>query len=527
MKMPLTLTLLLLLLLLQQTHCSASACEELTCFADYLQTLMCTWGWSLWPSRDTPYNLTAKWNCGAGGTCHLLPSTSNTTAAQFTCLAEQNLCFGDNTFDVTATAAAENKPPGVPKGCSKTFLFKENIKPQPPFNLTADASPSGYNVSWKTPYQHWQFHPLNGQLRYELRYRQRGHTWQVRRQPRGTEREGRGKGAFWAPEEPKRLWKKLDLFVPSPAPFFQPLYVGHKGDFKKWVGTPGVRATLEVSESGPGAGLEAFGMGSLQLLLPSPGDAQYREAEAAGQATPTAPLLAAERAAQEQTYGHLSIDTVTVAEGVVPCCLQCGRCASTCCAAEQPQHQEEEEEENQEEEEEASASDTYRRIHFEGSSQDGQVPGTVLKVEGVPQRNAIPPFSSWLNPPLPAASTTLPPFKQVGGSLGGGPGNGPLFLFGPPLPSPPSPERWSLSLGGLSAPEAETLFYSTLLSLYLEADDEGDPDNGLDLDTIDSGFVDCDSPLDSEFEPRLAGGREEGVAAADSLPSYVKQWLKA
>ncbi|XP_042300076.1 interleukin-21 receptor-like, partial [Sceloporus undulatus] len=287
--MPLLLPLLLLFL--QQT----SPCEELTCFADYLQMLMCTWGWSLRPSRDTSYNLTAKWNCGAGGTCHLLPSTGNTTAAQFTCLAEQKLCFGENTFDVTATTSAGNGPPGVPKGCLKTFLFKENIKPQPPFNLTAHASPSGYNISWKNPYQHWRFHPLNGQLHYELRYRRRGHAWQDKNrkhllQDTGTfwllprEFEGpsteyevqvrarprspyKGAWSMWSSPAslttlPKtsnhqgdeggvswwlvvlglfpallaflsqRLWKKLDLFVPSPVPFFQPLYVGHKGDFK-------------------------------------------------------------------------------------------------------------------------------------------------------------------------------------------------------------------------------------------------------------------------------------------------------
>uniref|UniRef100_H9G7Q8 Interleukin 21 receptor n=2 Tax=Anolis carolinensis TaxID=28377 RepID=H9G7Q8_ANOCA len=513
---------------------------------DYLQTLACTWGEEPRPSKPNFYNLTAKWDCGEGDSCLLLPTDGKGSRMHFACLAEQSLCFGQNAFEVRATEAA----PGAAKECQKTFFLKKNIKPQPPFNLTVSASPSGYNVSWETPYQHQKYHPLRDRLRHQLRIQKKGHSWQgqiqkpilqdtgslwlqllefkagtefelqVRSQP---ESPYQGTWSAWSPPAflstpsktsdsrkesrgpskwlllslvllpallallGQRLWKKLDPFVPSPAPFFQPLYLSHKGDFKKWVGSPGPGATLEVSERVPGAGLEVLGRGSVKLLaLLASCEAGCRAHDGARHVEPL-PV-------EEQSYGLLSIDTVTVDDGGIgACCPQCGHCA-----AEEPLHAEEEGEE-------AGARNAYRRIEDSSSAgQDGQVPGT----EGPPERN--PPLPPLLSNDAPAA----PP-----------PAEGPLFFFGPTLALLQPPERC------LMIPEEEAPPYSTLLSLYSETEDEGDPESSLDLDTIDSGFVDCDygSPLDSESGKKPSN---EGEAAAveteeqeTSLPSYVKQWV--
>ncbi|KAJ7306104.1 hypothetical protein JRQ81_010470 [Phrynocephalus forsythii] len=58
---------------------------------------------------------------------------------------------------------------------------------------------------------------------------------------------------------------------------------------------------------------------------------------------------------------------------------------------------------------------------------------------------------------------------------------------------------------------------------------EGHPGNGLDLDTMDSGFADgeCGSPIDLECQGRQAGN---GYAGAEDekeacLASYVRQWV--
>ncbi|KAJ7306114.1 hypothetical protein JRQ81_010480 [Phrynocephalus forsythii] len=191
--------------------------------------------------------------------------------------------------------------------CGKDFGFHDHVKPSPPFNLTALASPDGYTLSWETRYRPLDF--LDGELQYELGYRRRGHPWpgpsqkrlpqdtrtlqlrpqeldagaeyelRVRARPRESSLY-RGTWSDWSPpatletlpETPgeahwlllllliffpallallgwrQRLWKKLDRFVPSPAPFFQPLFLVHKGDFKRWVGASSARAVLDISE---------------------------------------------------------------------------------------------------------------------------------------------------------------------------------------------------------------------------------------------------------------------------------------
>lgn len=52
-----------------------------------------------------------------------------------------------------------------------------------------EVSREGYNISWKTMYQHRWSH-LDGKLQYELRYRQAGRPWQVC----GPPGEGRDRG---------------------------------------------------------------------------------------------------------------------------------------------------------------------------------------------------------------------------------------------------------------------------------------------------------------------------------------------
>lgn len=56
-----------------------------------------------------------------------------------------------------------------------------------------------------------------------------GHIWGA------SEREARlpsGRCGRLTSSLPSRLWKNVWVQVPSPEPFFQPLYMGHSGDFK-------------------------------------------------------------------------------------------------------------------------------------------------------------------------------------------------------------------------------------------------------------------------------------------------------
>ncbi|XP_062999191.1 interleukin-21 receptor [Elgaria multicarinata webbii] len=556
---------LLLLLFLQHS----SACEHLTCFADYIQMLMCVWRNI---SGGALYNLTASWNCGNGGTCYFLPRSRNATQIQYTCFSEQKLCFSNNNFYVKVTKFVD-APLNTFSGCSKTFMFQENIKPHPPFNLTVAASPTGYNISWKTKYQHHPYNYLNDKLQYQLCYRERGHPWQGWRQKHllqdtralwllPQELEGNTEYEFqvrarpakhssylgtwsdWslpatlvtlprAPESREtrwlvllllplslfaalmsflgwrqRLWKKLNLFIPSPAPFFQPLYLSHNGDFKMWAGTSHSGATLDVFEWGA-VMPEVFGIGH-KHLPPRPTKGKWRDSPPISPPAASSPHLQASAdgpdSTQEQAYGHLSIDTVTVAGEFATCCTHCDQ-ASPCCAPEQLQEKEEEK---------GEGDAAYRSIPFVGGSSSSC---DSLPVHEMRQRSSFPTGSqSW-------ASNTPPAFFPAGGSLGRKFGNNAQF-FG--LLLEPCALGNPVSISSL---QEETHFYSSLLSPDFDAD--GDPTNSLDLDTIDSGFADCDcgSSVDCESERRRAscgsepttvGGEEEREAF---LPCYVKQWV--
>lgn len=41
--------------------------------------------------------------------------------------------------------------------------------------MTAVACPGGYNVSWESGYNTYDY--LQGELQYQLRYRLKGHSW--------------------------------------------------------------------------------------------------------------------------------------------------------------------------------------------------------------------------------------------------------------------------------------------------------------------------------------------------------------
>ncbi|XP_007441996.1 interleukin-21 receptor [Python bivittatus] len=559
-----------LLLLLQYT----SACQDLTCFADYIQTLECTWGDGVSLAERALYNLTANWDCGEGGSCSFNLTSSNATHAHYSCFSEQKLCFGNNIFDVSVTMTTlVDEPSHLLQGCKKTFLFQNHIKPCPPIHLAATVSLTGYNISWETRYLEQEYNFLDGNLQYELRYKKKGHPWQgqsqksllqdlrslwllpqefeenteyefqVRSKP-GEQSSYQGTWSDWSTQAAlktmykasehggvqwpevlllvfsliavlmaflgwhQRLWKKLDCFTPSPAPFFQSLYLSHNGDFKKWVGTPCSGATLDAFDWGVVVP-ETFGIGHKHLLLScAKGDWTDGQNLQPPVSVPLLPecLQAVAKdcsATWEQGYGHLSIGTVTVSEEFANCCPRCSS-ASPCCALEELQ-----------EEMETSERDAYRGLQLGGSSSSssshGLVSGHLLP------GNEIPPPDSFPSGLAPWASN--PPF--------GCPLRAAEGFFGP-LPAT------SLLSACLSAPAEEGLFCRGPLSP--DWDGESDPVNGLDLDTIDSGFADCDCRSSGEgelgempagcscqSEPNTADGEPEREVFL--LPRYVKQWI--
>ncbi|XP_068764024.1 interleukin-21 receptor isoform X2 [Struthio camelus] len=267
-------------------------CENLTCFVDYVQTLSCILKNDLGAGS---YNLTATWISeedpeNTVATCSLLQSTRNTSHTQYVCTVDMTELLADIKVQVDVTEIADSH-----HVISKGFYMGQNIKPQPPFNLTAVFS-EGYNISWETIYQNSPFHFLNEELEYQLRYKRRNDTWETQKtkavhedkrtlvilprelqgnteyefQVRARLREDTGYHGFWSEWSPpltlktspagtqragtgwlllfgvvamitasvtaflakqQSLWKKMTC-IPDPAPFFKPLYLVHNGDFK-------------------------------------------------------------------------------------------------------------------------------------------------------------------------------------------------------------------------------------------------------------------------------------------------------
>lgn len=264
---------------------------------------------------------------------------------------------------------------------------------------------------------------------------------------------------------PWRLCKKVWAPVPSPKRFFQPLYEGHGGDFKKWVGSPFstsslelgpwstvVLSTLQLPDRGPSRspakGLESPGVAAPADLLETDGVTEPRSwgpapARAGGSGG------SAHGEERDRPYGLVSIDTVTVVDAEGPCTWPC-----------------------------SCGDDGYPALSLDASLEPGPGPEDLL---------------------LGTGTTVL----SCGCVSAGGPGlGGPLGSLLDRLKLTLADEEdWAAGPpGGASESEA------------------GSPSAGLDMDTFDSGFAgsDCGSPVQCDF----ASPGDEGPPR-----SYLRQWV--
>ncbi|NXK91923.1 IL21R protein, partial [Formicarius rufipectus] len=556
-------------------------CENLTCFVDYVQTLSCILRSDLGAGS---YNLTATWipeedpeNTVAA--CSLLQLSRNTSHTEYVCTVDMTELLADTQVQVDVTEIADRQ-----HVISKYFYLSDNIKPQPPFNLTNLFS-EGYNISWETFYQKSPFHFLNEELEYQLRYKRRTDNWetqktkavhedkrtlvilpwelqanteyefQVRARPREdsgyhgfwsewssplslktsavTQRAGMGWlllfgvvvsivvsiAAFWAKQQ--RLWKKI-VCIPDPAPFFKPLYLVHNGDFKKWVDASHKKMTFDFFEWGivlPEV-LEVYTMHpsnstsweelhelrknlsckTCVSCLTVPGhDSQSLQSS-----------VNSSGVTEDQSYGHLSIDTVTVADEFTSCNCQCS------CNHMYRRH------EQTNEEDDCAGEPGYPKVNAD--EEDRKI-SRDLHLTDLSTQDKILASGSVSTDHL--RSTSIPVHQQVERSLEGGVGSIlEALCFQPHL--------WNLeNPGSLPSPDGESDSFSEgSYDFFPRSTRPGDsyPLICVDLDTIDSGFVDsdCGSPLDSEFGQNSQTNcgpipfEQEGQ---DFPRSYVKQWV--
>ncbi|NXP41584.1 IL21R protein, partial [Leiothrix lutea] len=566
-------------LLFQYTMCF----EGLTCFVDYVQTLSCILQDDLGAGS---YNLTATWVPEDGpentaATCSLLQLSRNTSHTQYMCTVDMTEFLADTKVQVDVTEIADRQ-----NVLSKTFYLSDNIKPQPPFNLTALFS-EGYNISWETIYQNSSFYFLNEELEYQLRYKRRADTWEVSEmsvyhqvgcarteeastprtvaqyefQVRARPREDSGYGGFWSewssplslktsPAAVKQttgmewlllfgivvaimvsittflakqqsLWKKM-VCIPDPAPFFKPLYMAHNGDFKKWVGASHMKMTFDFFEWGivlPEV-LEVYTTHSsnstpqeelheLRKNLPCKPCASCLTAPGHGSQSLWCSVNSS-GGTEDQTYGHLSIDTVTVADEFTSCSCQCS------CNHVDREH------EHTSKEDDSAGEPGYPKINID--EEDRRI-SSDLHLADLSTQDKILASGSVSTDHL--RSTCVPANQQGEMGVEGGVGS---ILEALCL----QPHQWDLeNPGSLPSPDGESVSYSEgFYDFFPHNTRPGDsyPLICVDLDTIDSGFVDsdCGSPVDSEFgqnSQTTCGAIPLEQEGQDFPRSYVKQWV--
>ncbi|KFQ23543.1 Interleukin-21 receptor [Mesitornis unicolor] len=577
MRIKLWLQTISFFLLLHYTTSS----ENLTCFVDYVQTLSCILRNDLGAS---PYNLTATWvleddPANPVAACSLLQLSRNTSHTRYACAVDMTELPADAKVQVDVTERADGQ-----HVISKGFYMAENIRPQPPFNLTAVFS-EGYNISWETIYQNSPFYFLDEELEYQLRYKRRTDTWETQKtkaihedkrtlvilpwelqanteyefQVRARPREDTSYSGFWSEWGPpltlktrpaavtqttgmgwlllfgvvvaitasittflakqRSLWEKMAC-IPDPASFFKPLYQVHNGDFKKWVGASHTKMTfdlfdwgavlpevLEVYTMRPSSSTSQEELHELRKDLPckpcesclaTPGqDSQSLLSSVNGSSE-----------ARDRSYGHLSIDTVTVADEFTPCNCQCQ------CNRVYGGHK-------RTGEENSAGEAGYPKVNLD--NEDRKASSELHLADLSTQDKILASGSVSTDHPR---STSVTAHRQVERALEGMRS----ILEAHCL----HPNQWDLeNSASLPSPDGESVSYSEgSCDFFPHIARPGDsyPLICVDLDTMDSGFVDsdCGSPVDCDFE-------QSGQSSCGAIPlepdgedfprSYVKQWV--
>ncbi|KAM8960420.1 interleukin-21 receptor [Pelodytes ibericus] len=543
---------------------SAKACEDLQCTVDYINTLTCRINNRKEETLDISHPLSATWTCedSEEESCQL-DYTDN--QKEHTCNLHMDLLGADDTYwiFINRTVYGQN----ISTACGP-YRFCNTFQPTPPFNLTVSFSEQYYNFSWRTDYENPQYYLQHDEMGYELSYKKKKQSWKnhksiqiledeksvsllktqfqenedyvarVRAKPKNSS-VYKGPWSGWSPlvtwstqpnvyyvgiwgslhwiiplclgiiitlfviskpfKLPQRLWKKMCGFVPNPAPFFKPLYIEHNWDFKSWLGTSYYTTGLhfESRMSIPEV-LEIYNhkidrhaskstqhdMESHEKLLFKTCCTNHGKGCQKGRCSTDL---------KGQSFEHISISTVLVTDEDISCCSQC-----------------------------IPSSGTYVNAHNddeENNSDDGYPPVTTDSSSN--NLGYLVDNQSHIDDPVRDSAKHG---HSVQESLLRSKEN---ILDLTPIP----PEQWKLQ--ECLSQDDENLFY---------CDEAFSPGSGnseefcyqrmcLDMDTIDSGFVDseCGSPVESEFGN---GDVSPTMVSSESYPgeeaclrNYVKQWV--
>uniref|UniRef100_H3A4D8 Interleukin 21 receptor n=1 Tax=Latimeria chalumnae TaxID=7897 RepID=H3A4D8_LATCH len=314
---------------------------------------------------------------------------------------------------------------------------------------------------------------------------------------------------------------KLWPLLPNPAPFFKPLYALHNGDFKYYINTVHKSVTLNDSLfDWPHKPREVM---QIKHKI-SPRNCHYQHYlisfEADSSLTPCISCDTTKKrdreclnandsnSSMDRSYGHISIDTVTVANEVTPCCSQCN------CNSVQGDHSYSTDQ--------GCLDKDYPLTNFQDSSTSHM--NNDLLTANLIRKDAIIPIG--------CVSINTKKHHETSDDL---------------LENSLEEQVPMLDLRCLNIQPCSVLFLDhdeesvsygeesldSFQSNFRTGEEFGYPRICLDLDTIDSGFADsdCGSPVDSEFDnkgqtdPSYTNGQINLEEEEQYPRSYVKQWV--
>ncbi|KAK1164976.1 interleukin-21 receptor-like [Acipenser oxyrinchus oxyrinchus] len=533
---------LLLCGLIRNTTCS---CNVTDCFTDYISSLSCFCTGAL-PSSQ--YELLTRWdNYPWNSSCKLEPVESGSVARHWCVMSMEDLLTNQNYTVCVQKVSSE--PEEEHTGCAYVSIA-ENIKPPPPFNLQLTSDKKGYNISWEMIYTEEDF--LNDELEYEVRYKKEEQSWESQTkkhieedqrniflpldkledcamyvaEARAGPRISSGYSGSWSEwsllvtwktQCKGRLWyeiyavmalvvllavglsfgirtkglqKKLCCLIPSPEDFFKPLYVLHSGDFKSWVGPAYTFSGFDFAEKNMAVAVVNVQQDFQKKLYEIEEESSGKHSGEQGRSRDSKLYFSSGSVTNDQrdkSTGHVSIDTVTVSNEDGLCC---------------PQYNEAEEQE------------AYRAGRGSGVSLDypsaGDLDGSSSSEEDSllgSRRGGVVISSGCLSVDQGRSHEAMNPMQS--------PTLGQLYHSNDWEPEPGNlyPQR-----------DAESLSLDSFASNVRSEEEYGYP--RIDLDTIDSGFVesDCSSPVESDFDSK---GQVNCpiLSDEDHSTNYVKQWV--
>ncbi|XP_075035693.1 interleukin-21 receptor [Mixophyes fleayi] len=523
-------------------------CKDLHCNVDYIDTLTCNYNWDHGENAGISYTLQAEWTFEESEeTCYLVQSDRK---QEYICTIDMEDFNVDDKCTIFITAEV-NGHYHSNKTCGP-FIIGDKFKPVAPFNLTVSYSES-YNISWKTNYDTHVFR--NGELAYELSYKKEGESWlnqmsiqvledeknvvilkssfqanegyvaRIRAQPKNSSIYS-GQWSEWStpitwrtPADelkvqvqnwifipflllfimmilkylkwPQCLWKNVWLLVPDPAPFFKPLYEGHHGDFKSWLGSRYFQ-TMPFEGNIVHADLEVLEIYSHNLQNNMEKQKLFYTNSCSSRNSQCCRKCGYINDISEKISQQMPIDT--------QCCCQCSSITTMDGL------------ETSIDEEDRSNDDGYPSVDLDS--------GNGIMLDDLVDHGSNPDgtVKCALDLNFHLQESLLRSNMNI------------LDLISLPL------EEWELQESSCQE-EDENVFYNDENYNSLSPDsgnstDFGYPRTGLDLDTIDSGFADseCGSPVDSDFgnsdipTKTLNSDSYRGEEEI-SKRNYVKQWV--